>query len=162
MASALTIGTVVVGGGSSVGAHDGIASSSPASGSTIAQPIDVVTIDFGAEIGDDVELALLGPDDAALASTTTKTSSTTAKIEFDSLPRKGTYFVQYLAPSISDGHLFVGAISFTYGTEPGGSIGVWVAFGLAAVVILGIGVWFSRRAHLRVRAQTATVPDLTT
>ncbi len=130
-------------------AHEGIASSSPASGSTIAEPIDAVTIDFGAEIGDSVELALVGPDDVEMASTTMVTSPTTATIEFETLAEQGTYLVQYLAPSVADGHVIVGAISFTYGSEPGPSIIPWVAFAAAAVVILAIGAWFSRRAHLR-------------
>ena len=48
--------------GRPVDAHDGIASSDPAAGSVIDEPIDSVTIDFGADIGDTAQIALLAPD----------------------------------------------------------------------------------------------------
>lgn len=151
----LAAGTTVATGGP-VLAHEGIKSSDPASGTTVEEPISSVTIDFGAEIGKNTELGLIAPDGTELASTTTVTSDTTAEITFDPVSDEGTYLVNYLAPSVVDGHLIVGAISFNYGSAsiatPGPAILPWVLFGIAAVVILGIGAWLSLQRHRQERA----------
>ncbi len=112
-----------------------------------------MTIDFGAEIGANTELGLLAPNGDQLPSTTEVTSATTAEITFDPVTDQGTYVVNYLAPSVADGHLIAGAISFTYGSASGGSSGMtWILFGIAAVVILGFGAWLSVRRHRDARA----------
>jgi methionine-rich copper-binding protein CopC len=104
---------------SEVLAHDDIASSSPESRSTIDDPIDTVEIDFGEEIGDDVKMFLtydVGNNEIEdIGGDTVKTGATTARIDFELIDREGTYFVQYLAPVPSDGHVIAGAISFTWG-----------------------------------------------
>lgn len=137
----------------SVSAHEGIESSEPASGSTVAEPISSVTIDFGAVIGDNTELGLVGPDGDELASTTTVTSDTTAELTFEPITVHGTYVVNYLAPSVVDGHLIVGSIDFAYGTAaadpPGPAVLAWVLSGVALVVILAVGAWFSLQRHRR-------------
>lgn len=136
----------------SAAAHDGISSSSPEAGSSFDEPISEVTIDFGVTIDDDVELALLDPDEEQVPSTTTRISDTVAVAEFDPLERQGTYIVRYLTTVPGDGHLLAGAISFTYGTASGdSSITTWVLFGVASAVVLGIGTWLSLR---RARALT--------
>lgn len=140
-------------------AHDGIASSDPASGSVIEEPIDSVTIDFGAEIGDTAQIALLGPDGQQLPSDTTVTSSSTATTEFELLEDEGEYTVNYLATSVVDGHVLGGAITFTYGDGSASTMSP-VLFGAIALVILGIGAWFSWRARQRNRVDHDDVVPL--
>lgn len=103
-----------------VAAHDDIASSDPADRSVIDEPISSAEIDFGEIIGDSVELFLTyDPGDGStvdVGGETTKTGETTARVDFPELTVEGTYFLRYLAPVPSDGHVMVGAISFTWGT----------------------------------------------
>ncbi|WP_041298451.1 copper resistance CopC family protein [Ilumatobacter coccineus] len=100
-------------------AHDDIASSVPADRSVIDAPISSAEIDFGEVIGDSVELFLTyDPGDGStvdVGGETTKTGDTTARVDFPELTVEGTYFLRYLAPVPSDGHVMVGAISFTWG-----------------------------------------------
>jgi len=134
-----------------VAAHDGIAGSTPASRSVLDAPISTVEIDFGEKIGDDVAMFLtydLGDNEFEdIGGTTVKTGDTTARLDFDEVDREGTYFVQYLAPVPSDGHVIAGAISFIYGSpSTGGTDGFPVVPFLAvAVVVLAIGGWFTYR-----------------
>jgi methionine-rich copper-binding protein CopC len=161
--TATMVMTAVIGTSGNVAAHEGIESSVPASGSTVAEPISSVTIDFGAVIGANTELGLVDPDGNELPSTTTVTSDTTAEVTFEPITAHGTYAVNYLAPSVVDGHLIVGSITFSYGTvaagAPGPAVLPWVLFGIAAVVILGIGAWFSLQRHRR-SALPADEPEL--
>ena len=47
-------------------------------------------------------------------------------------------------PIPADGHVMAGAITFEYGDLSGGTNWlVWVIFGLLAVIVIGVGVWFS-------------------
>ena len=101
-------------------AHDAIAGSTPRSGSLLDEPIDTVEIDFGAEIGETVELFLQyrtsdGVEED-IGGTTTKTGPQTAQLDFDLLEREGTYFVRYLATIPSDGDVLFGEINFSIGT----------------------------------------------
>ena len=138
--AALTAGSVVF-------AHEEIESSFPAHRSQFDDPISEVLIDFGNPV-DGVELALVGPDNSDLPGTVEVISETEAKLLFDPLEVKGEYVVRYLAEE--DGHLIGGAITFVYGERPGAgaNASTWVLFGLAAVLILTIGAFFSfRRAR---------------
>ena len=144
-------------GVTTVEAHNGIAASDPASGSTIEDPIDSVTIDFGADIGSTPQLALIGPDGTQIPSTTTVTSTTTATTEFDTIDDEGTYTVNYIATSVVDGHVLGGSITFTYGDSSADRMSP-VLFGAIALVILGIGGWFSWRARQRARDSDAAEP----
>jgi len=129
-------------------AHDDIASSTPASGSTIDDPISEVTIDFGEEVSD-VEMAILDPDDNVVQPSVTELiGPTSARISFDELDREGVYFVRYLAPVTDDGHTIAGAIQFTYGSG-GGSTNVVpvLIFCAVTIVVLSIGAWFSWRRY---------------
>jgi len=134
-----------------VGAHDGIAGSTPTSRSVLDEPISTVEIDFGETIGDDVAMFLtydLGDNEFdEIGGTTVKTGDTTARLDFDEVEREGTYFVQYLAPVPSDGHVIAGAISFVYGSpSTAGSDGFpLLPFIAVALVVLAIGGWFSYR-----------------
>ena len=148
VAAILVLGAGLAGG--PITAHDGIASSDPESGSVLDEPIDSVTIDFGAEIGDTPQIALLGPDGQQIASTTAVTSSSTATTEFELLEDEGAYTVNYLATSVVDGHVLGGTISFTYGDGSADTMSP-VLFAAIALVILGIGAWFSWRARQRGR-----------
>ena len=134
--------------GMDVDAHDGIASSDPTAGSVIDDPIDSVTIDFGADIGDTAQIAVFLPDGTQIESDTTVTSETTATTTFDMIDEHGTYAVNYLATSIVDGHVLGGTISFTYGDGSSDTFPP-LAFALIAVVILSVGGWFSWRARRR-------------
>jgi methionine-rich copper-binding protein CopC len=150
---ALLIAAVLIGlGAGPAAAHDGIASSDPASGAVIEDSIDSVTIDFGADIGDTVQIALLAPDGTQLATTTMVTSTTTATSSFDPIEEQGVYTVNYLATSIVDGHVLGGSISFTYGDASSDTFPPLLFAGIA-IVILSIGAWFSWRARQRGRAR---------
>ncbi|MET0910950.1 MAG: copper resistance protein CopC [Ilumatobacteraceae bacterium] len=144
-------------GGAPIAAHDGIASSDPVSGSVLDEPIDSVTIDFGAEIGSTTQIAVLAPDGSQIPSATMVTSASTATSEFETIEAEGTYTVNYLATSVVDGHVLGGAISFTYGDTTADTMSP-VLFGAIAVVILGIGGWFSWRARQRSHATAAADP----
>ena len=141
-------------GVTTVDAHSGIAASDPTSGSTIDDPIDSVTIDFGADIGSTAQLALIGPDGSQIPSSTTVTSTTTAVAEFDRIDDEGTYTVNYIATSVVDGHVLSGFITFIYGDTSADRMSP-VLFGAIALVILGIGGWFSWRARQRAHARDA-------
>lgn len=129
-------------------AHEGIASSVPASGSQIDEPIDEVLIEFGTVIGDDTEIVVFDPDDALLDSRTERVSDTAAIVTFDPIDDQGTYIARYLTSSIQDGHLLAGAISFTYGSASSGPSALVLTLFLAtAIVILSIGAFFSFRRY---------------
>lgn len=123
-------------------AHGGVESSEPESGTTIDEPIDEVYIDFGVEISDDVEIALLDPDEEPLPSETERISETEAIVRFDPLEEEGTYVARYLTTEPDAGHLLVGAISFDYGHatgEGGMDAGTWIGVGVLSVAILAAG-----------------------
>jgi len=141
-----------------VAAHDGIASSDPASGAVLEESIDSVTIDFGADIGDTAQIALLAPDGTQLDTTTTVTSPTTATSSFDPIEEQGVYTVNYLATSVVDGHVLGGAISFTYGDASSDTFPP-LLFAAIAIVILGVGGWFSWRARQRGHADERVETD---
>ncbi|MEM1334456.1 MAG: copper resistance protein CopC, partial [Actinomycetota bacterium] len=110
---------VLLGGASPVAAHDNIASSSPMNGDVLREPIDHVTIDFGEEISDSVQMFLRfeGTDGEVeqIGGEVTKTSPSVARLDFPLLEREGTYFVNYIGPVPSDGHVITGAIGFVLG-----------------------------------------------
>lgn len=115
----LAIGTFVL-PTSSVSAHDGIDDSTPENRSTIDDPISSAEVDFGEGISDDVSMFLTyDPGDGSIVDIggdTTRTGDSTARLDFPELTEEGTYFVRYLAPVPSDGHVIAGSISFTWGT----------------------------------------------
>lgn len=154
---AVLAAVVVSLGASTASAHEADAESDPPSGSTIDEPISEVTIEFGVDIADDVELALFGPGDDELIepTTTTKTASNAAMIEFEPIEQRGTYIVRYLTVAPIDGHTIVGAVSFTYGSEGGGQLGAWLWFALAMIPILALGAALSIRLHRRQQAGAA-------
>ena len=140
--------------GAPAAAHESDAVSDPPSGSVVDEPISDVTIEFGVDIADDIELALFGPGDDEIVepTTTTVTASNAAMIEFEPLEQQGTYIVRYLGRAPIDGHTIVGAVSFTYGSSDGGSSASWVWFLLAMIPILAIGTAWSYRLHKRQQA----------
>ncbi len=100
-------------------AHDGISDSNPANRSTIDDPISSAEIDFGEGISDQVSMFLTyDPGDGTtvdIGGETVKTGDQTARLDFPEITEQGTYFVRYLAPVPSDGHVVAGSISFTWG-----------------------------------------------
>lgn len=165
---ALALAAVVGLGVAPAAAHDDIKSSTPPSRSTLEEPISSVEIDFGEMISDDVAMFLvydLGDNEFEdIGGDTVKTGDTTARLDFDLVEREGTYFVQYLAPVPSDGHVIAGAISFTYGSPSTGGSGGFpvVPFVAGALVVLAIGGWFSYRRMLVPIDDTADEPDAAT
>ncbi|MGI9646562.1 MAG: copper resistance CopC family protein [Ilumatobacteraceae bacterium] len=140
------LATLALGAGPA-SAHDSIASSDPASGSTIDDPISEVTIDFGEGVANP-EMAVFGPDDEIVESVTVQISDTAARAEFDELQTEGIYIVRYLAPVTADGHTLAGAIQFTYGSAGGDSNVVPILlFCAVAILILSIGAYFSWRRY---------------
>lgn len=135
-------------------AHENLVGSDPESGTVVDEPITEVTIDFGVEVSDDVELALFGPGDDNLIEDTTTVilSPNTAKIEFAPIAEEGQYIVRYLTTSTVDQHLLAGAVSFTYGSSSAGSGVNWLVLAIPMIAILAIGAAWSYRLH---RQQTA-------
>jgi len=154
IAAALAVAVAVGGDAAPVTAHDDIAGSNPPSRSTLQEPISTVEIDFGEVISEDVAMFLtydLGDNEFEdIGGETVKTGDTTARLDFDEVEREGTYFVQYLAPVPSDGHVIAGAISFTYGSPSTGSSSSFpiIPFVAGAIIVLAIGGWFSYRRML--------------
>lgn len=133
-----------------VDAHGGVKSSDPASGSTIDEPIDEVYIDFGVKIADDVEIAVLDPDEEPLPSETERISETEAIVRFDPLEEEGTYIARYLTTEPDAGHLLAGAISFDFGhgsTSGGIDARTWIGVGALSLAILATGALFSLLRH---------------
>ncbi len=165
LATGLAFAVVIGGSATPVAAHDDIAGSNPPSRSTLQEPISSVEIDFGEVISEDVAMFLtydLGDNEFEdIGGETVKTGETTARLDFDEVEREGTYFVQYLAPVPSDGHVIAGAISFTYGSpSTGGSDGFPILpFVAGAAVVLAIGGWFSYRRMLVPVDDTVDEPD---
>ena len=155
--AALAAAAVVFAGASTASAHEADAVSDPPSGSVIDESITEVTIEFGVDISDDIEMALFGPGDDNLIepTTTTKVAPNSAKIEFEPIEQRGTYIVRYLTVAPADGHTIVGAVSFTYGSSDGGSSASWVWFLLAMIPILAVGTAWSYRLHTRQQAELA-------
>jgi len=129
--------------------------SSPGSREVLEAPITSAEIQFNLEISDDIELQLVydggnGVDFDDLTGTTTKTGPQTATLDFDELPREGTYFIVYDGSAVATGDEIVGATSFIFGSPSGTDDGSfpWLVFIPVALVILGIGAWFSYRRML--------------
>lgn len=157
--AAIVATTVALGGvAGSVAAHDEIESSVPAHGSQFDEPISEVTITFDEPVGN-VEVALVGPDDRDRPGTVTKVSDTTVRLEFDLLTDEGEYLVRYLAEE--DGHLNAGAITFVYGSRAGSGAGAttWILFGIAAALILAVGLFFTLRRAGRPDSETEDEPE---
>ena len=124
-----------------VAADDDIAGSDPESGAMLSEPIDAVTIDFGAAV-EVVDLRLFTDDiDQPLPGTIVVVSPTTVRLEFEMLTREDEYFVRYVAreegaddghgdadddaghvvgadadADADESHFVSGAITFTYGS----------------------------------------------
>src|SRR6056297_1312523 len=132
-----------------------VRTSSPGSREVIDDAITSAEIQFNLEIEDDIELQLVydggnGVDFEDLPGVTTKVDAQTARLDFDELPRDGTYFVVYDGVATATGDEIVGAVSFVFG-EPSGagsSDFPWLVFVPVALVILGVGAWFSYRRML--------------
>ncbi len=110
---------VVVSPSTPASAHNGISGSTPENRSTIDDPISSAEIDFGEGISDQVSMFLTyDPGDGTtvdIGGETVKTGDETARLDFPEITEQGTYFVNYLAPVPSDGHVVAGSISFTWG-----------------------------------------------
>ena len=146
----LIVGSASLALGTTTSAHDQIESSDPENGAVLDEPISHVTIDFGEEIADDLEMALvydLGNSDVEeVPSEVSKVDEQTGRIDFEELDREGRYFVRYLATVPLDGHVQAGAITFDYGESGGGTNwGLWMVVGPIAVAILAIGAYLSFR-----------------
>ena len=141
---AVLVVAAVLSASPAVRAHDELESSVPEHKAQFDDPISEVTINFGEPVGG-VELALVGPDDRDVPGEVLIVSKIEAKFVFEPLRVEGEYFVRYLAEE--DGHLIRGAITFVSGDRAGEGAGslTWILFGLFAVLILAIGVFFSSR-----------------
>ena len=151
----VVLGLVLIASGVPAAAHEDIVGSEPPSGTAVDGSITEVSIEFGTPISDDIEMSLWAPGEDNLIedTTTTRTSETTAKIEFDQPEEEGLYIVRYLTTAALDGHFLVGAVSFVYGSGGSGSSSVpWLLFALPMIAILAVGTAFSYRLH---KKQTA-------
>lgn len=132
-----------------------IRTSTPGAKEVLSAPITSAELTFELDIEDDVRLQLVydrgnGIDFDDLRSVTTKTGSNSAMVEFDELERKGTYILAYDTTNALNGDEVVGATSFVYG-QPSGAASSgfpWLAFIPIALVILGIGAFFTYRRML--------------
>lgn len=132
-----------------------IRESTPNALEVLTEPITSAEIDFELEIEDEVRLQLVydegnGIDFDELDSLTTKTGPSSARVDFDELDRKGTYIIAYDAIAVANGDEVVGATSFVYG-QPSGTASSsfpWLAFLPIALLVLGIGAYFTYRRML--------------
>lgn len=132
-----------------------IRESTPNALEVLTAPITSAEIDFELEIEDEVRLQLVydegnGVDFNELASTTTKTGPNSARVDFDELDRKGTYIIAYDTIAVANGDEIVGATSFVYG-QPSGTASSsfpWLVFVPIALIVLGIGAFFTYRRML--------------
>lgn len=132
-----------------------IRESTPNALEVLTAPITSAEIDFELEIEDEVRLQLVydqgnGVDFDELASTTTKTGPNSARVEFAELERKGTYIIAYDTIAVANGDEIVGATSFVFG-QPSGtetSSFPWLTFVPIALIVLGIGAYFTYRRML--------------
>src|SRR6056297_538714 len=94
---AAMISAALVAGAGAASAHDNIESSTPDNGDVLTEPIDHVTIDFGEEISDAVQMFLRfeGADGSVeqIGGDVSMTGPTTARLDFPLLEQEGTYFV---------------------------------------------------------------------
>jgi len=143
-------------------AHESNVRSDPESGTVVDDPITEVTIEFGVEVNDDVELALFGPGDDNLIEDTTTVilSPTTAKIEFAPVEEEGQYIIRYLTTATVDQHLLAGAVSFTYGSSGGSGETSWLLFAIPMIIILAIGTAWSYRLHRQQTAESESKSDV--
>lgn len=146
--------------GGTVAAHEADIDSDPVSGAQVDEQISEVFIEFNTPVGDDTEITVLDPDEVPLDSETTLVTESAAVVTFDPIEQGGVYIARYLAPSIEDGHLIIGAISFTHGTTSSGPSPVaWILLGLTIIVILSIGAWFSFRRYRALTSADRTGVD---
>lgn len=141
-------------------AHDANVDTDPPSGSLLDEPITEIYFEFDEPIGDDAEIAVFDPNEEQLESETRLVSETAAVVTFDEIEVPGAYVARYLTSSINDGHLLVGAITFTYGSESSGpGVLLWVLMGAGAIVILSIGAFFSFRRYRELSGEAADESD---
>ncbi len=132
-----------------------IRTSTPSSKEVLSEPITSAEIIFELDIEDDVTLQLVydqgnGVDFDDLRSASTKTGPNSATVEFDELEREGTYIVTYDATNSLNGDEVVGATSFVFG-QPSGAASSgfpWLVFAPIALIVLGIGGFFSYKRML--------------
>ena len=142
-------------------AHDEIESSDPPAGATLTDPIDEVTINFGAPV-EVRDIRMFTDDfDDPLPVTFEVLSPTSIRVEFELLSEPDTYIVRYVADEVAttdeEGHLLAGAISFTYGSPSDSAIGDTLTTVLPwAIIVLLVGAVLSFR---RSRNQVAALRD---
>jgi methionine-rich copper-binding protein CopC len=142
-------------------AHDAHVETDPPSGSQLDEPITEIVFEFDEPIGDDTEIAVFDPNEEQLDSETTRVSETAAKVTFDEIDVAGDYIARYLTSSIEDGHLLVGAITFSYGSPASGpSTLQWALLCLGAVLILSTGAFFSYRRYRQLSAGEPSDSDV--
>lgn len=106
-------GALVLGVPSTALAHDGLVSTSPTAGSTVAEAPDSLDLTFAGEplpLG--TLVAVTGPDGAPVSSGDAEIRGTTVVQPIDDAAEAGTYRVEWRSTS-SDGHPLSGTFDFT-------------------------------------------------
>jgi methionine-rich copper-binding protein CopC len=106
-------GTLVLGVPSTALAHDGLVSTSPVAGATVAEAPDALELDFtGEPLPLGTIVAVTGPDGAPVSSGDAEIRGTTVVQPIDDAAEAGTYRVEWRSTS-SDGHPLSGTFDFT-------------------------------------------------
>jgi methionine-rich copper-binding protein CopC len=145
----------------SASAHDEIESSDPPSGAVLDEPIDEVTINFGAPVAVRDMRMYTDDFDDPLPVEFEVLSPTSVRVEFDMLSEPDTYILRYVADEAdtaeTEAHLLAGAISFTYGSPSDSALSDTLTTVLPwAIIVLLVGAFLSFR---RSRQQVAALRD---
>lgn len=103
--------TAVLGAPGPALAHSGLTSSSPAAGSTVTEPLSVVSLTFSGRVRPR-EVTVAGPDGAPAGSGPATASGSVVDVPVR-LTAAGRYTIDYTVAS-DDGHPVVGTVTFTY------------------------------------------------
>lgn len=157
---ALVLAVLALAGASPAGAHASLISSDPAADTTLAEAPTKVSATFNEDLQTAfAAMTVVGPDGNLWSTGEVRVDGPTAEVDLRPLGPAGTYTANYRVTS-ADGHVITGSWAFelTVATvaEPGpaaapapspsadGGLPVW-PFVVAAVVLVGAGVWWSRR-----------------
>lgn len=144
-------------------AHATLISSDPAPDTSLAESPATVSATFSEDLQTAfASMTVVGPDGNLWSTGEPRVHGPVAEVDVRPLGPAGTYTANYRVTS-ADGHVISGSWSFDLtvaetGTpgppvapaaapEPGGGIPVWPFVVAVVVVIVGAGVWWSRRRH---------------
>lgn len=163
-ALALALTVLALAGAGVAGAHATLISSDPAPGTALSASPTTVSATFSEDLQTAfAAMTVVGPDGNLWSTGDARVTGPVAEVDVRPLGPSGTYTANYRVTS-ADGHVITGSWAFELTVAATGSPGPSVApspaatpaaatddglpvwpFVVAAVVIVGAGVWWSRR-----------------